>query len=51
MSETKCPKCKRMVTLIDGKIVTHGPAKNGDFVCPGSGDKGMIKAAQHIKVK
>ena len=38
------------VTEKDGKLVTHGPGPNDEFICPGSGDKAMVKAAAHIKV-
>jgi hypothetical protein len=49
VTQQQCPKCKRLVTVADGKLCTHGPGPKGEFVCPGSGDKGMVKAARHLK--
>jgi hypothetical protein len=46
----KCSFCKRLVSMEDGKASTHGPGPKGEFICPGSGDKSMVKAARHIKV-
>lgn len=41
-----CPKCKREVGLNGKALCTHGPGPAGEFVCPGSGDKGMVKAGK-----
>jgi hypothetical protein len=50
----KCPKCKRHVglTVDSGRtlLVTHGPGPNGEFICPGSGDKGIVRAARHLRI-
>lgn len=32
-----CPECGWTVFEEDGEILTHGPAKDGGFICPGSG--------------
>jgi len=47
-----CPSCGRrdVPTGKDGKLGTHGPGPNDEFICPGSGDKGMVEAAKHLKV-
>jgi hypothetical protein len=46
-AERKCSKCKRLVTVgTDGNLCTHGPGPAGEYVCPGSGDKGMVKAGK-----
>jgi hypothetical protein len=45
-----CPACQRAVQLKRGLRVTHGPGPHGEFICPGSGDEGMVKAAQHLNV-
>ncbi len=48
----KCPKCGREVHVQkDGALGTHGPGpENRDgirpFICPGSGDKGMVRAVR-----
>jgi hypothetical protein len=49
-TETTCPSCKRVVTVSDGRVCTHGPGPRGQFICPGSGDKRMVEAAAHINV-
>lgn len=53
--ERKCPKCKRLVLVSkDGSLGVHGPgpavAGTHPFVCSGSGDKSMVKAAKNLKV-
>jgi hypothetical protein len=32
-----CPACREQIPTVRGKFVTHGPAANGDFTCPNSG--------------
>jgi hypothetical protein len=49
-AKKKCPKCKRKVTVRDGILCTHGPGPNDEFICPGSGDKAMVKATKGVKV-
>jgi hypothetical protein len=39
-----CKDCGRVVEVKDGKVCTHGPGPGDQFICPGSGDKGMVKA-------
>lgn len=48
--KTQCPECKREVETQDGTLCTHGPGHGGEFICPGSGDKGVVEAAAHINV-
>ncbi len=50
MEKQRCPKCKREVTISDGVRCTHGPGPKGEFICPGSGDKVMVKAARRLNV-
>lgn len=52
MPTATCPVCKWATcsVLKDGTLCTHGPGPKGEFICPGSGDKGMVDAAAHIKV-
>jgi hypothetical protein len=42
--QKKCKRCGQSVTTTDGKLDTHGPGPKGEFICPGSGNKGMVKA-------
>jgi hypothetical protein len=47
----RCRRCGRQVSIDkDGRLCTHGPGTNGQFVCPGSGDRDMVRAARHIKL-
>lgn len=47
----KCKKCQCFVEVrSDGKLAAHGPGPNDEFICPGSGDKGLVKAARNLKV-
>jgi hypothetical protein len=34
---SKCPICKRNVTVLDGTLCQHGPGKRGEFLCSGGG--------------
>jgi hypothetical protein len=43
-SRKVCPECGRTVGVKHGVFDTHGPSADGQFVCPGSGDKGLVKA-------
>ena len=51
-----CPRCGRPVTVLkDGSLASHGPGpENRDgicwFICPGSGDKAMVRAARNLKL-
>jgi hypothetical protein len=52
MDTTQCSICKRLVTVADnGTLTTHGPGPDGEFVCGGSGDRSMVKAAAHIRIR
>jgi len=33
-----CPACKRLVALHEGRFVTHGPSRDGRFICVWSGE-------------
>lgn len=58
----RCAACGCDVAVMDGeharqgvqpdpgKLCTHGPGPNGEFICPGSGDKSMVEAAKHLNV-
>jgi hypothetical protein len=42
----RCDECGQIIEVDDGKLATHGPGRDGSFICPGSGDKGMVEAGR-----
>jgi DNA-directed RNA polymerase subunit RPC12/RpoP len=51
VTKVRCSVCGREVSLDqDGKKVTHGPGPKGEFVCPGTGNKALVKAARRLRI-